>query len=54
MELLRHRHVRFTEYGMLGALHGVRCLPERWLDGLEGRDLIERAADALYRAVRTS
>jgi ADP-ribosyl-[dinitrogen reductase] hydrolase len=40
--------------GMLGALHGVRCLPERWLDGLEGRDLIERAAAALYRAVRTS
>jgi ADP-ribosylglycohydrolase len=40
--------------GMLGALHGVRALPEHLLDALEGRDLIERAADALHRAVKAA
>jgi ADP-ribosylglycohydrolase len=40
--------------GMLGALHGVRALPEHLLDVLEGRDLIERAADALHRAVKAA
>jgi ADP-ribosyl-[dinitrogen reductase] hydrolase len=37
--------------GMLGALHGVDALPKHLLDGLVGRELIEDAANALYRTV---
>ncbi|HEY5341689.1 MAG TPA: ADP-ribosylglycohydrolase family protein [Candidatus Aquilonibacter sp.] len=37
--------------GMLGALHGVDALPKRLLDGLNGRELIERAATTLHRTV---
>jgi len=36
---------------MLGALHGARILPDRWIEGLEGRDLVERAAADLFRTV---
>lgn len=36
---------------MLGALHGTRILPDRWIEGLEGRDLVERAAADLLRTV---
>jgi ADP-ribosylglycohydrolase len=36
---------------MLGALHGARILPDRWIEGLEGRDLVERAAADLFQIV---
>lgn len=37
---------------MLGAVHGARALPERWIAGLAFREEVEAAADALYQAVR--
>ena len=37
--------------GMLGALHGVDAFPKHLLDGLHDRDLVEDAANALYRTV---
>ncbi len=36
---------------MLGAVHGRRSLPKRWIDGLEHRDVVESAARALYHHV---
>lgn len=38
--------------GMLGALHGPAAFPERWIEKLQGRDLIERAAQALFDRVK--
>lgn len=35
---------------LLGAMHGRRCLPQRWLNELELRDLIERIGNDLFRA----
>jgi ADP-ribosylglycohydrolase len=32
---------------MLGAVHGRRALPQRWIDGLQGRDMIEQRVAAL-------
>lgn len=39
--------------GMLGALYGAAMLPADWITGLQGRTLIEDAAEALYHAVGT-
>jgi ADP-ribosylglycohydrolase len=36
---------------MLGAVHGRRALPERWINGLVFRADVEAAAQALYRHV---
>ena len=35
---------------LLGAMHGTRCLPPRWLHELELRDLIERVGNDLFRS----
>lgn len=33
---------------LLGAMHGTACLPSRWLEELELRDVIERVAEDLF------
>ncbi len=33
---------------LLGAMHGTACLPERWLEELELRDVVERIAEDLF------
>ena len=38
--------------GMLGALHGIAAFPDRWIEKLQGRDLIERAAQTLFDRVQ--
>ena len=38
--------------GMLGALHGPNAFPKRWIEELQGRDLIERAAQSLFVRVQ--
>jgi ADP-ribosylglycohydrolase len=38
--------------GMLGALHGTAMLPAEWLDGLQGRQLVEEGVETLYDVVR--
>ena len=38
--------------GMLGALHGIAAFLERWIEKLQGRDLIERAAQTLFDRVQ--
>ena len=35
---------------ILGALHGVEVIPQRWLDQLDLRDVVETVATDLYRA----
>ena len=40
--------------GMLGAFHGAAMLPDDWITGLQGRVLIEEAAEALYRSVHSA
>lgn len=35
---------------LLGAMHGTRCLPQRWLEELELSDVIERLGNDLYRS----
>jgi ADP-ribosylglycohydrolase len=37
---------------ILGTLHGVEAIPERWLARLELRDLVDAVATDLYRAAR--
>jgi ADP-ribosyl-[dinitrogen reductase] hydrolase len=33
---------------LLGAMHGTACLPSRWLEDLELRDVVERVAEDLF------
>ena len=33
---------------LLGAMHGTTCLPSRWLEELEMRDIVERVAEDLF------
>jgi ADP-ribosylglycohydrolase len=35
---------------LLGAIHGERAIPRRWLDALELREEIERMAEELHAA----
>ena len=35
---------------ILGALHGVEAIPQRWLEQLDQRDVVETVATDLYRS----
>jgi ADP-ribosylglycohydrolase len=39
---------------ILGALHGIEAIPQRWLDQLDLRDAVDQIAIDLYRASRDS